>query len=148
MGIFATAMACLAIGCPGSPAEPDPTPPPRAFAIHFEKSGGLRPVPMELTIRPGRHAVASIAGTRAGERTVRFRISRKKVASLTLGLRRARFFKLQSTFPGNCADCFIYSIAYRGHELTIDQSTMPKRLGEVVDELESLVYARAIPPNA
>ena len=146
MGPIATAMACLAIGCPGSPEEP--LPPPQPFAIHFEKSGGLKPMPIELTIRPGRRAVASIAGTRAGERTVRFRVSRKKVASLKSGLRRAHFFELESPLPGNCADCFLYSIEYRGHEVSFDESAIPAKLGAVVTELESLAYAHAIPPNA
>ncbi|HEY5976564.1 MAG TPA: hypothetical protein VIT85_01800 [Solirubrobacterales bacterium] len=146
MGPIAIAMACLAIGCPGSPEES--LPPPQPFAIHFEKSGGLKPIPIELTIRPGRRAMASISGTRAGERTVRFRVSRRKVASLKSGLRRAHFFKLQSPFPGNCADCFLYSIEYREHKVSTDQSAMPAKLGEVVAELESLVYAHAIPPNA
>jgi len=147
MGLLATAMACLALGCPGSPAEPDPLPPPQPFAIDFEKSGGLRPVPMSLKVRPGRHAVARMGGAGGDERVVRFRLSRKKVASIKSGLRRAHFFRLESPLPGNCADCFVYSIAYRGHELTIDQSAMPRKLGDLVVVLESIVFEHAVMPS-
>jgi hypothetical protein len=147
MGLIATAMACLsAIGCPGPPAEP--LPPPKPFAIHYERSGGLKPMAQELTIRPGRQAVASSAGTRAGERTVRFRVSRKQVASLKADLRQTRFSQLQESVPSNCADCFIYSIEHGGHEVTRDQTTMPKKLAALVTEIESLIYAHTIPPNA
>jgi hypothetical protein len=146
MGLIATTLACLAVGCPGSPAA-DP-PPPQPFAIHFEKSGGLKPMPQELTIRPGRHAEASMAGTSAGKRTVRFRVSRKKVATLRRGLRRAHFFGLESSLPGNCADCFLYTIEYRGHEVTIDESSLPAKLRDVVTKLETIVFVHVVMPSA
>jgi hypothetical protein len=149
MGALATALMCLttvATGCPGPPA--DPLPPPHPFAIKFEKSGGLKPLPMALTIRPGRRAVASMAGGgSAATRTVRFRVTRKKVAQLEVGLRRAHYFQLESPPPGNCADCFIYSFDYRGHELTIDQSALPQKLGDVVTKLETLVFEHVVMPS-
>jgi hypothetical protein len=142
--LLATALVCLAAGCPGPPAA---KPPPKPFALHYARSGGLKPVPQELTIRPGRRAVASILAPRVGRRTARFRISRRKVASLKRGLRRARFFGLSSSDSWTCPDCFRYSIAYRGHEVAMDQSSMPAKLGELVTEIEALIYAHTIPPN-
>lgn len=144
MALIATTLACLAVGCPGPPAADAP---PQPFAIHFEKNGGLKPVPQELTIRPGRHAVASMAGTGAGTRTVRFRVSRKKVATLARGLRRARFSSLKSSLPGNCADCFLYTIEYRGHEVTIDESSLPAALRDVVTKLETIVFVHVVMPS-
>jgi hypothetical protein len=145
MGLIATALACLAVGCPGPPAAE--APPPQPFAIHFEKSGGLKPMPQELTIGPDRHAKAAMAGTAAGVRTVRFRVSRKKVATLKRGLRRAHFSALESSLPGNCADCFLYTIQYRGHEVTIDESALPDRLREVVTKLETIVFTHVVMPS-
>jgi hypothetical protein len=145
MGLLATALACLAVGCPGPPAAD--APPRQPFAIHFEKSGGLKPMPQELTIRPGRHAVATMAVTAVGSRTVHFRVSSKKVAALRRGLRRAHFSSLESSFPGNCADCFLYTIEYRGNEVTIDESSMPARLRDVVTKLETMIFVHVVMPS-
>ena len=146
MGLLATALACLAVGCPGPPAAE--APPPQPFAIHFEKSGGLKPKPQELTIGPGRHARAAMAtGTPAGVRTVRFRVSRKQVARLRRGLRQAHFSELESSLPGKCADCYLYTIEYRGHEVTIDESALPERLHDVVRKLETIVFTHVVMPS-
>jgi hypothetical protein len=145
MGLIATALACIAIGCPGpSAAEARP---PQPFAIHFEKSGGLKPMTEELTIGPDRRAKAVMAGTPAGVRTVRFHVSRKKVATLRRGLRRAHFSVLESSGPGNCADCFLYTIQYRGHGVTIDESQLPDRLRDIVTKLETIVFTHVVMPS-
>ncbi len=144
MGTLAIALACLAVGCPGPPAAE--APPPKPFSLSFEKSGGLKPMPEKLTIDPGRHAEATIAGTGAGTRTVRFRVSRKKVGILQKGFRRAGFPQLESPLPGNCADCFIYTIRYRGHEVTIDEAAMSAELRDVVTKLETIVFDHVISP--
>jgi hypothetical protein len=145
MALLATALACLAVGCPGSPAADAPAPQP--FAIHFEKNGGLKPMPEELTIRPDRRAVASLAVAPVGNRTVRFRVSKKKVATLRRGLRQARFSTLESSPPGNCADCFLYTIEYRGHGVTIDESSLSAELRNVVTKLETIVFVHVIVPS-
>jgi hypothetical protein len=148
MGLIATALACLAMtpGCGGPPVVETPSPTAR-FAIHFEKSGGLKAMPEELTIRPGRHAVATIVDTVAGRRTVHFQVSAKKVATLKRGLRRARFSTLKSSLPGNCADCFLYTIEYRGHEVTIDQTALSDALRDVVTKLETIVFTHVVMPS-
>jgi hypothetical protein len=147
MGLLATALTCLAMapGCGGPPPADAPAPAP--FAIHFEKNGGLKPAPEELTIRPDRHAVASLTVAQLGNRTVHFRVSKKKVATLRRGLRRAHFLTLSSSPPGNCADCFLYTIQYRGHEVTIDESTLPADLRDVVTKLETIVFVHVVMPS-
>jgi hypothetical protein len=146
VGLIATALVCLAAACSGPHAAAAPRPQP--FAIHFEKSGGLKPMPQELTIGPGRHAKATMAtGTPAGARTVRFRVSKKQVARLRRGLRQAHFSELESSLPGNCADCYLYTIEYRGHEVTADDSALPDRLHVVVRKLETIVFTHVVMPS-
>jgi hypothetical protein len=145
MGLLATALACLAVGCPGPPTAHASGPQP--FAIHFEKNGGLKPMSQELSIRPGRHAVASMAVAPVGNRTVRFRVSRKKIATLRRGLREAHFSTLNGSSPGNCADCFVYTIEYRGHGVTIDESSLPAELRDVVTKLETIVFVHVVMPS-
>ncbi len=148
MGLFATALACLAAVCPGPLTATPPPPPPQPFAIHFEKSGGLKPMPQELIIGPERHAKAAMAtGTPAGVRTVHFRVSRKQVARLRRGLRQAHFSELENSFPGNCADCYLYTIEYRGHEVTTDESALPDRLHNVIRKLEAIVFTHVVTPS-
>ncbi len=145
MGLIATTLACLAVGCAGPAGADHPRPQP--FAIHFEKSGGLNPVPQKLAIRPGRRAVASMGGSPLGVRTVRFRVSKKRVVSLARGLRRARFSTLESSSSGNCADCFLYRIGYRGHRVTIVEPALPDELRQVVTKLETIVFTHVVMPS-
>ena len=149
MGLAATALMCLAISpaCAGPAAVETPSP-VAAFTISYERSGGLKPLPQKLVVRPGRHAVAASAGTRAGEQEARFRISRKAVLRLQERLAAAEFTEIESPLPGNCADCYLYSIRYLGHRVLFDQSATPARLDGVVREIESIIYAHTIPPNA
>ena len=44
--------------------------------------------------------------------------------------------------------CFEYSIFYLGHLLEFDESQMPKDLGGVVAQIEAIISAHTIPPNA
>jgi len=147
MGLLATALACLAMspGCGGPAVEASPSATP--FALTYERSGGLKATPQKLTIGPGRHAIATIADTRGGTKTVRFQIPRKRVQNLRQGLAQAHFSQLESPPPGNCADCYLYSISYRGHEVTVGQADMSDRLDDVVTELETLIHAHAVPPG-
>lgn len=156
MGFLAAALVCTALipGCPraavpGAEAPSgQPAPPVRAFQLEYRRSGGLAPSSSALTVRPGRHAVASVDAPRVGRRTVRFRIGVARVRSLRRGLAAAGFERLQSPPPGHCADCYAYAIRYRGHRVRFDDSTMPAALRPVVNRLEATIAAHAIPPNA
>ena len=146
-------LACLAALCGGDREAADraaaaPLPPPGSFAIFYQRSGGFAPSTSTLTVRPGRHAVAETSGSRAGENRVEFRIGKKRVLALERGLRRAGFASIADPGESGCADCFEYEIRYRGHSLAFDESQTPARLEAVIGELESVVTAHAIPPNA
>ena len=85
---------------------------------------------------------------RAGENRVEFRIGKRRVLALERALRQAGFASLEDPGPSGCADCFEYEIRYRGHSLEVDESEMPPALEPVIGELEAIVTAHAIPPNA
>jgi hypothetical protein len=153
MGLPALVLACLAAlggGCDRGDATTatTPLPPPGCFAIYYQRSGGFAPSTSTLTIRPGRHAVAETSGSRAGENRVEFRIGKRRVLALERGLRQAGFASIADPGDSNCADCFEYEIRYRGHTVSVDQSEAPSRLTPVIGELEAVVSAHAIPPNA
>ena len=132
-----------------TPATPPaPLPPPAYFAIAYKRGGGFAPSTSALIVRPGRRAVAASDGTRAGKRVVRFRMPPKRVLALEEALRRSRFRTIQERDGDYCADCFVYEIAYGGHRLSLDESEVPDRLGPVIGQIEAVIAARTIPPNA
>ncbi len=50
----------------------------------------------------------------------------RRSTSLAPASRSSRFAVLESSVPGNCADCYIYSIDYRGHAVDRQpRSTFP-----------------------
>jgi hypothetical protein len=148
MRLLAATIACLvalATGAAAVAAAPAPT---YAFTLLYERSGGFAPSTDRLEVAPGRSAVAESSGTRAGNRRVQFRISNRRIRALERSLRRAHFGSLENPGPSGCADCFVYSIFYRGHQLELDESQMPRQLGAAVAEIEAIISAHTIPPNA
>src|SRR4051794_16756683 len=121
MGLFATALACLAAapGCGGPAVEAPPT--VAQFKLSYERSGGLVANPRSLQIAPGRHATAKRRRlpSRSGSLiAVDFRIGVEQVKGLRNALERADFGAIADPGRGACADCFHYSIEYREHEVT------------------------------
>jgi hypothetical protein len=117
---------------------------PETFAITYERSGGLKPMPYRLAIRPGLQGSLTTRGTLdERSRTVRFPVGKKKLRALQGALERADFETVGTPGPnpGVCADCFFYSIVYEGHEVTFSQIEVPERLRETVHLLEKLVAA-------
>jgi hypothetical protein len=147
---IATALACLAAACCGAvglaqSAAGDSKSPPSvaAFALSYERSGGFAPAPRSLRIEPGRRAIVKRRG-RSGEPSIvakRFRIGVEQVRRLQAALERAGFLEIVSPEPGadRCADCFLYSIEYRGHEVLFNDATKPKALGPVVARIEGVI---------
>jgi hypothetical protein len=139
-------MACLSMhpGC-GPPALEAP-PPVSRFALVYRRSGGLKPMPQKLTIRPGR--IGSVTVRRDGIRgsdgaATTFKVPARTIRGLRRALGRARFASLPDpgTDPGTCADCYSYEITYRRHAVTFDDVTMPGSLGPIVNRLERIVEA-------
>jgi hypothetical protein len=146
MALLATALACLSMhaGC-GAPAPKAP-PPVSRFALSYERSGGLKPVPRRLTIRPGRIGTVMVhrggVGESEGAATI-FKVPAKTIRGLRRALRRVGFAALADpgSGPGTCADCYSYEIRYRDHDVTFDDATMPNSLGPIVNRLEMIVEA-------
>ena len=125
-----TALACLAasFGCGPGPA-PEPIVPVESFKIAYERSGGLKPLPQSLVVRPGRRAVATTLGPNGTKRTARFRVSVLTVKTLRNALRGSRWDTLSTvTDPSGCADCYLYSITYQGHSVHLLQNQVPEWL--------------------
>jgi hypothetical protein len=147
MGLLTTTLACLAMfpGCGGPPAVEAP-PSVATFAISYERSGGLKPMPRKLTIRPGRvgqvTASRDVVGESDGAGTL-FKVPAKTIKGLRRALARAGFAALPDpgTDPGTCADCYSYEIRYRNHDVSFNEVTMPRSLEPVLDRLEGIVDA-------
>jgi hypothetical protein len=150
MRLFAATTACvMALAVGGSAAAATAQlPPAYEFILVFERSGGLAPSTQSLTVAPGGFAVAESGGTRAGERHAEFHLADRRIRSLQRGLRDAHLGSIPSPGTGSCADCYLYSIFYQGDYLKLDESEVPPRLGKVIDEIEAIISAHTIPPNA
>jgi hypothetical protein len=143
VGLLVTALACLAAAAPGcgGPATRQ-SPPPAAFAISYERSGGLAATPQKLAVAPGRHGVLTTSGP-SGRQTVRFRVGVTRIETLRRALERADFETIEtpSPDPAGCADCYFYALRYEGHEVSFSQLEVPKGLRGVVDQLEAVIAA-------
>jgi hypothetical protein len=145
VALLATALACLSLhpGC-GGPA-PEAPPPVSRFALSYERSGGLKPMPRRLTIRPGRIGTVTVSRHGIGEghsAATLFRVRARTIRALRRALRQADFAALPD--PGSsstCADCFFYEISYRNRDLTFDDATMPSALRPIVNRLETMIQA-------
>jgi hypothetical protein len=145
MALLATALMCTAMGagCGGPPAVPADSPASH-FAISYERSGGLAGTAQRLAIRPGRRAIMSTRDRRtAYPKTFRFRVGVRRVEGLRRALARAEFATIESPAPGPavCADCFLYAIRYRGHEVDFDESDVPDGLAGVLRQIEAILAA-------
>jgi hypothetical protein len=143
VALLATAL-CLLLAAPacGTPGKGPPT--VSQFAITYQRSGGLKPISRFLQITPGRHATTEprlVPVVDDNPLTARFRVGVRTVKRLRGALERAEFVSIHSPAPGsgNCADCFYYSIAYRGHRVSFDDFDLPRRLRPVVDQLEAII---------
>jgi hypothetical protein len=145
---FLASVLCLAALAAGAgEATAAPLPPAHDFAMNYERSGGFAPSTESLRVSPGGFAVATSGGTRAGERKVRFRLGVRRIRSLQLGLRRAHLASIPPG-KGGCADCFLYSLDYEGASLELEEVDVPPRLAAAFGQIEEVISAHTIPPNA
>ena len=144
MGLVATALACLTLASPACGAAEKPVP-AATFAIAYERGGGFAPMPRKLVIRPV--LLGTVTEVRQGPNdswaaTQRFRVRPRTAEALRRALARADFGGIESPSPDTgCADCFLYEIRYRGHEVRFDQVSIPGRLRGVLDRLEAIADA-------
>jgi hypothetical protein len=143
MGLV-TAIVCLvAVGapCEDPPAIPTAPPPVNQFAISYERGGGFAAMPQKLTIRPRRHATVTALDARGRRRSVEFQVAAKKVKQLRAAAETARIGEIAIPQPGTCADCFIYTVAYRGEKVSVEEVDVPTRMRPLIDRAEALIAA-------
>jgi hypothetical protein len=142
MGLILAAIISCAVASPGCefPVEPTPDPVPAVsqFAVSYTRSGGLKAESTGLQIEPGRHATLRARGA-----IVRFRVATKKVRRLRAALEDANWGAPgpPESSPGTCADCYQYTIRYRGLIAVFDQSIQTHRFDRAVEQLEALVQS-------
>lgn len=140
MGALLATLACVVgVGTCGEPPLP-PTPPIEQFAISYERSGGLAAMPEKLTVKPGRDVMVT-ARRRNGGEGVGFRLGVKQTKKLRAAAETARIDELPSSMPGNCADCYVYSVTYRGKSASIAEIDVPRRMQPLIDRAEALIAA-------
>lgn len=86
-------------------------------------------------------ASTEVAGS-TSRHTARFRVPASRIRSLRRGLARADFAAIESAPATGCADCYLYSIRYRDHKVTLPETAISAPLRRVIDQLEALIAAR------
>lgn len=141
MGLLATIVCVLTTAGPcESPPAPEPLPVTQ-FAISYERSGGFAALPRKLVIRPGQRGTATTFDPKNGRRSVEFRVAEKKVKQLRAAAEAAHLGEVPPSEPGSCADCYVYSVAYRGASVSIAQVDVPTRMRGLIDRAEALIAA-------
>jgi hypothetical protein len=141
MGLLAATISCVVMlgSCASSPQPP--LLPVEQFAISYERSGGFASMPQKLTIRPGRHATLTAVDPHGQRRSVQFRVAAKKVKQLRAAAETAHVGTAEPSEPGNCADCFIYTVAYRGETASVAEIDVPVRMRGLISRMETLIAA-------
>jgi hypothetical protein len=124
-------------GCEWPPEpKPDPVPTVSQFAVDYHRSGGLKAELLGLQIEPGRRAILEARGE-----TTRFRVAPKEIRSLRSGLEKANWKTIAKPASGSatCADCYQYSIEYRGLTVSFDEAIQTRRFDPAIDRLEALI---------
>jgi hypothetical protein len=145
--LVASVLCLVALAAGVGEASAAPLPPVHDFALTYERSGGFAPSIQSLRVTPGRLATARSDGTRAGEQRASFRLGARRIRSLQRDLRAAHLGSIPKG-QGGCADCFLYSIAYEGARLELEEVDVPPRLARVFGEIEAVITAHTVPPNA
>ena len=78
---------------------------------------------------------------------MRFRLGYRRIRALQRNLRRADPGSIEAG-KGGCADCYVYSIAYEGDSVEIEEPEAPPRLQDAIAEIETVISNHTIPPNA
>jgi hypothetical protein len=141
---FVTAIVCLVVAgapCEGPPAAPTAPPSVSQFAISYERGGGFAAMPQALKIKPGRRATVTALDAHGRRRSVEFEVAVKKVKQLRAAAETARIGEIAPPQPSTCADCFVYTVAYRGETVSIEEVDVPARMRPLIDRAEALIAA-------
>jgi hypothetical protein len=141
MGTVVAVIALALALAPGVDAPGRPTVPVQRFAISYERSGGIAAMPEALAIRPGRHATVTALDGRGKRRSVEFRVAPRKIRQLRAAAETASIGELPTSTPGSCADCYVYSVTYRGKSASVAEVDVPGRMQPLIDRAEALIAA-------
>jgi hypothetical protein len=111
------------------------------FAVTYERNGGLAPSPDKLVVRRGRRAAVKTTSAAGVARTVRFRLSVLTVKRLRNALSQPPFATWEGVPANGCADCYVYTLDFRGHSVSFPQNEIPIWLRKTVRRFEALVEA-------
>jgi hypothetical protein len=142
MGALLATLACIVgVGTCGEPPPPAAVLPVEQFAISYERSGGIAAMPEALTIRPGRQATVTAIDGRGKRLSREFRIGVKRVKQLRAAAETAHVPELTASEPANCADCYVYSVTYRGESASVAEVDVPGRMRPLIGRAEALIAA-------
>lgn len=125
----AVAAVLLATDTPRAPAVG------RSTLVTFHRSGGLAGVDDRVTVKSDRHFVVRSRGSSARHG----RLSAAAMDKLRHALSKAQLDRPVSQGQGGCADCFIYTITYKGHRVELSEDRVPARMRPAIDRLSRLI---------
>ncbi|WP_354700311.1 hypothetical protein DSM112329_00579 [Paraconexibacter sp. AEG42_29] len=102
--------------------------------VRFDKGGGFAGVDVRTRIRGDRRVTVTERGRATRRHTL-------KAATLTALRKTLDAAELGEKLPGpqgGCADCFVYSITYKGRRVTFDEAAVPGRLKKPLAELSRI----------
>jgi hypothetical protein len=141
MGLIAAALSCAVLLGPCPTAAERPALPVERFAISYERSGGFAPLPRKLTVRPGGQATVAAVHADGRREKVEFRLAPAQIKGLRAKAEAARIGEVEPAVPGSCADCFVYTVAYRGERASVSQVDLSAPMLRLVTRLEALIAA-------
>jgi hypothetical protein len=77
--------------------------------------------------------------TGIGAFSTNVKLSERKLKQFRVALSQPQFAAYESPLPGNCADCYVYTISFRGHTISFPQSEIPVWIRKTVGRFEALV---------
>jgi hypothetical protein len=124
--------AALAVASPATPAGAGAAT-VTTFA-NFHQTGGFVGVDVHLVVRTN----GTLVVTHRGEPSVRGKLRPATFRRLRTALDAAHLERRLPPSQNGCADCFVYSIGYRGHHAAFDDATFPARMRAAVTQLRRI----------
>jgi hypothetical protein len=108
----------------------------RSTVVRFERSGGFAGFDDHVTVFSDRRYLARSRDGAARRK----RLSTKGMRALRRDLEAAHLDRPPPRAgPGGCADCFEYTIAYRGHRVSLSEDNVPDRMRPAIARLSRLL---------
>jgi hypothetical protein len=114
------------------------TPSPAAVngtLVTFARTGGFAGVNDRVTVKRDRRVTVRSRGD-AAKHT---RLSRAAMQKLRRELDDAQIDHPPADSPPSCADCFVYTITYKGHRVQLTEDGIPERMQPAIQRLSRLI---------